>query len=191
MMSVMDESNQVAPGPLELVRDFINTLDVEHAADELSSADAAAAWLRAHDLPGGEPPLERAQLARLIAVREALRELALANNSGDPAPEPALAALNDESSKAAIGLRFTGRGADLVTRCEGIDATIANLLAIVAEAMADDSWRRLKACSADDCRWAFYDHSRNRSGTWCEMGDCGNRAKARAYRERHRHGSGR
>ena len=34
--------------------------------------------------------------------------------------------------------------------------------------------------------WAFYDHSRNRSGTWCEMGKCGNRAKARRWRERHK-----
>jgi predicted RNA-binding Zn ribbon-like protein len=191
MMSVMEESNQAAPGQLELVRAFVNTLDLEHEADELSSGEAASAWLRANDVPGGERPLDPAQLARLIAVREALRELALANNSGDPAPETALEALNDESSEAAIGLRFTHEGAGLVTRCEGVDAAVAGLLAIVHEAMHDDTWCRLKVCPADDCRWAFYDHSRNRSGTWCDMGDCGNRAKARAYRERHRHGSGR
>ena len=52
--------------------------------------------------------------------------------------------------------------------------------------MGDRSWPRLKACPAEDCHWAFYDHSRNRSGTWCEMGECGNRAKARRFRERHR-----
>jgi hypothetical protein len=33
-------------------------------------------------------------------------------------------------------------------------------------------------------RWAFYDHARNRSRTWCSMDACGNRAKARAYRAR-------
>ncbi|MGH2778535.1 MAG: CGNR zinc finger domain-containing protein, partial [Actinomycetota bacterium] len=32
---------------------------------------------------------------------------------------------------------------------------------------------------------AFYDHSKNRSGKWCTMRVCGNRAKTRAYRERH------
>ncbi|HEV2869799.1 MAG TPA: CGNR zinc finger domain-containing protein, partial [Actinomycetota bacterium] len=31
----------------------------------------------------------------------------------------------------------------------------------------------------------FYDHSTNRSGTWCTMSVCGNRRKARAYRRRH------
>jgi len=52
--------------------------------------------------------------------------------------------------------------------------------------MADESWNRLKACRLDDCQWAFYDQSKNRSRTWCSMKVCGNRAKARAYRERQR-----
>ena len=52
--------------------------------------------------------------------------------------------------------------------------------------MNDRTWARLKACPAEDCQWAFYDHSRNRSGTWCEIGKCGNRAKARRFRERNR-----
>ena len=54
----------------------------------------------------------------------------------------------------------------------------------VAEAVRDRSWQRVKACRADDCRWAFYDRSRNRSGVWCDMAVCGNRAKVRAYRRR-------
>ena len=37
-----------------------------------------------------------------------------------------------------------------------------------------------------DCRWAFYDGSKNRSGRWCDMASCGNRMKARAFRERAR-----
>jgi predicted RNA-binding Zn ribbon-like protein len=52
--------------------------------------------------------------------------------------------------------------------------------------MADDTWNRLKACRLDNCQWAFYDTSKNRSRTWCSMKVCGNRAKARAYRERQR-----
>jgi predicted RNA-binding Zn ribbon-like protein len=50
--------------------------------------------------------------------------------------------------------------------------------------MSDGSWQRVKACRADDCHWAFYDFSRNRSGTWCDMAVCGNREKVRSYRER-------
>ena len=66
----------------------------------------------------------------------------------------------------------------------GTSAVIGPLVAIAYEAMAAGTWSRLKACPADDCHWAFYDHSKNHSGTWCAMGVCGNRAKVRAYRER-------
>jgi predicted RNA-binding Zn ribbon-like protein len=192
MMSVMaTATDQSAPGPLEVMRRFVNTLDVEHDADELADGSTASAWLRANDLPCGASELDDGDLERLVAIREALRELLLANNSGDPPPAAALAVLNEQSRDAAIGLRFSSTGAELVTACDGVDSSIARLLAIVHEAMGDGTWRRLKACPADDCLWAFYDHSRNRSGTWCEMGECGNRAKARAYRERHRHDRGR
>ena len=74
---------------------------------------------------------------------------------------------------------------DGTARLEG-DGLVASLLAIIARAQADGTWSRMKACRADDCRWAFYDRSRNRSRTWCSMSECGNRAKARSYRARQR-----
>jgi predicted RNA-binding Zn ribbon-like protein len=184
-MTVMP-TDQTAPAELELVRAFVNTLDVEEGTDALETGAAAESWLEAHALATGERALPGSELERLVAVREALRELLLANNLSEPPPAQALAVLNEQSAEAAIALRFDADGAALVTRCAGVDAVIARLLAIVHAAMADGTWRRLKACPAEDCRWAFYDHSRNRSGTWCEMGECGNRAKARRFRERHR-----
>ncbi len=184
-------TNQIAPGELELVREFVNTYDVELDTDELSTGANATDWLAAHSVPGSDDPLDDEERARLLAVREALRDLLHANNSGDPPPARALDVLNEQSSEAALGLRFDAEGADLMTTCGGVDSTIAHLLAIVHESMRAGTWQRLKACPASDCQWAFYDHSRNRSGTWCVMGECGNRAKARAYRERHRHESGR
>jgi predicted RNA-binding Zn ribbon-like protein len=42
----------------------------------------------------------------------------------------------------------------------------------------------MKACAADDCRYAFYDHTRNRSGRWCDVSGCGANARMRAYRQR-------
>jgi predicted RNA-binding Zn ribbon-like protein len=62
---------------------------------------------------------------------------------------------------------------------------------IVHGAIADGTWQRLKACRDHSCEWAFYDHTKNRSGAWCTMEECGNRAKARSYRERHGAISGR
>jgi predicted RNA-binding Zn ribbon-like protein len=51
--------------------------------------------------------------------------------------------------------------------------------------MQDGTFARLKSCRNHDCRWAFYDYSKNRSASWCSMQLCGNRTKTRAYRRRH------
>jgi predicted RNA-binding Zn ribbon-like protein len=178
-------SDQTAPGSLELVREFVNTLDLEEGTDALESKTELAAWLDAHDLtPPAGPRLDDADRERLASVRETLRSLLLANNSGEAPPPAALSKLNRESSEAAISLRFEPAGSSLVTTCGGVDAVIARLLSIVHESMSDRSWSRLKACRNDSCRWLFYDHSRNRSGTWCAMAICGSRMKSRAYRSR-------
>lgn len=58
------------------------------------------------------------------------------------------------------------------------------IVVTVAETVADGGWNRLKLCSSADCRWAFYDTSRNGGGRWCSMEVCGNRHKTRAYRQR-------
>jgi predicted RNA-binding Zn ribbon-like protein len=39
----------------------------------------------------------------------------------------------------------------------------------------------VKTCRNPDCRWAFYDSTRNRSAVWCDMAVCGSRAKSRRY----------
>ena len=77
-------------------------------------------------------------------------------------------------------LRFAPDGMPVL----GAGGPVGRALAIVARAAADGTWERLKVCPADDCRWAFYDFSRNHSRTWCSMSSCGNRAKARSYRSR-------
>jgi predicted RNA-binding Zn ribbon-like protein len=82
-------------------------------------------------------------------------------------------------------VRFDASGeAGLTPRARGFAGALAALLVPVASASADGTWARVKACRADDCQWAFYDRSRNRSGAWCEMSVCGNREKVRSYRSR-------
>src|SRR5205085_10091757 len=100
----------------------------------------------------------------------------------------ALAQLNRQASTASIRAVFGDRGDEVrLTGVKGdVHDAISALLAIVCESIRDGSWSRLKACRDETCRWALYDASRNRVGTWCSMAFCGNRAKTRAYRLRHR-----
>ena len=177
-------TTQTAPGDLERVRDFVNTLDVESGDDALSSPDALRAWLEDQGLAPGRGA-SRPDLVAARRLREALRALLLENNGLSVRKEAALT-LNRTAARAHLGLRFDSGGeARLEPAARGVDAALGRLLAIAASAMADGTWTRLKACRADDCQWAFYDHARNRSRHWCSMAVCGNRTKARTYRQRH------
>jgi predicted RNA-binding Zn ribbon-like protein len=74
--------------------------------------------------------------------------------------------------------------ASVVPKARGVDGALGRLLATVTAAQQDGTWARLKVCPAEDCRFAFYDTSRNRSAVWCDMKVCGNRHKVRSFRER-------
>ncbi|MFI6918830.1 CGNR zinc finger domain-containing protein [Nonomuraea spiralis] len=81
-------------------------------------------------------------------------------------------------------VEFTGRQAVLTSDRPGPAGAVARVVGVVARAMADGTWARLKACANDECEWAFYDHSRSRTRRWCSMELCGNRAEQTRWRDR-------
>ena len=173
-----------APHDLALIEAFVNTVDLEDGEEELDTPEALAAWLAEHELAAPGERFSDAELTSAIAVREALRGLLLANNGGELAPT-APATLNAAADRARLTVAVDDAGrARVEPQAAGIDGALGRLLGIVARAQADGSWERLKACPWHTCHFAFYDHSRNRSRTWCSMAVCGNRAKAQTYRRR-------
>ncbi len=116
-------------------------------------------------------------------LREELREHMFANNARQRSAD--WGALDRIVRRGRLQVRFTDDGEALLEPAAGgFDGALARLLVPVALAARDGNWRRVKACAADTCQWAFYDRSRNRSGRWCEMAVCGNRTKVRTYRAR-------
>jgi predicted RNA-binding Zn ribbon-like protein len=95
-----------------------------------------------------------------------------------------MATLDEAASRTGLVPRFGAEG--LVPTSEGVRGAVGHVLAVAFLADLDGSWRRFKECSSPDCRSVFYDRSKNHSGRWCVMAECGNRAKVRAYRERER-----
>jgi predicted RNA-binding Zn ribbon-like protein len=179
-------TDQPAPGDLAVVERFVNTADLETGADALGDPGQLGAWMREAGLAASDDVFDEAGRERVLAVREALRSLLLANH-GEPADPEAIAVLDRAARDARVIVAFDAAGnARLAPAGRGVDGVVAGLLGIVARAQAEGTWSRLKACPADACGWAFYDRSRNRSRTWCTMSVCGNRAKARSYRARQR-----
>ncbi len=171
---------------IELVRDFVNTRELLEDSEELGTPADLAAWLEARGLVAPGVGASAKDLRRALEVREALRRLLLAHNGLDVPEDEAYEVLRGAARRARVELAFGGSGSELVPAADGVDGGLGRILAAVHGAMADGSWQRLKACRASDCQWAFVDTARNHSRSWCSMASCGNREKARAFRERHR-----
>ncbi len=171
----------------ELVRDFVNTLELDEQIERLGTPAQLRAWLAERELIGARAEVTRTDLRRAREVREALRSLMLANNGLAVDTRRAARTIDRAAGRAGVRLRFSDRAAARLEpdRRTGVDAALGTLLGQVAELMTEGSWARLKACRADDCRWAFYDQAKNLSRAWCSMQVCGNREKARVYRRRH------
>jgi hypothetical protein len=157
---------------VELVVAFLNTLDVEQGTDVLEDPGRWREWVMGQGLR--PPPAE--VLAHVRSVRDGLRD----------------AVVDGRAPVAGPDRPHTGGLLRVELRC-GIPTLVASdpvgaVLAASARLAVLGEWDRVKICPAQDCRWAFFDHSRNRSRTWCSMRVCGNRTKARNWRERARAG---
>jgi predicted RNA-binding Zn ribbon-like protein len=180
------EDRERAPGRLALVQDFINSLELESDLEALPDAAALDGWLRGRGLLAPDERIADGDLERARAFREALRELLVERAHGDVRAET-VAALNRAADGATLRVGFDVAGAPQLAPAGGaLDRFLGELGRVIAAASLDGTWSRLKVCGDDTCRWAFYDRSKNRSGAWCSMAVCGNRAKARSYRRRHR-----
>jgi predicted RNA-binding Zn ribbon-like protein len=169
---------------LELIRDFVNTADLEAGEDKLADGRGLQYWLIFHGLAELRHRATEEDAAEARAVREALRELLRAHTGIEVDRERASRTLDRAARNADLRLHFVNGAIRFVPRSRGAGGGLGQLLAVVGTAMADGSWQKLKACRSDTCRWAFIDNARNRSRQWCDMAVCGNRAKARAFRSR-------
>jgi hypothetical protein len=161
-----EQGTEAEPAHVTLLLDFLNTIDVEQGQEELPDDRALTSWLRAHSLP-----TRGADAAEARAVRDTLRSAA----DGTPLKAGALATV-------PLQVTISDDAAPTLTSRHPLGPV---LVAAMRLALSGE-WSRIKLCHMHDCRYAFYDTSRNRAGRWCSMRVCGNRAKTRAFRERQR-----
>jgi predicted RNA-binding Zn ribbon-like protein len=181
----MPDHNQIAPGELEAVRRFINTWSVPN--DTREETDALPELARAAEVWRKEFPNQRLSrkdsLVRLQRLRADLRNACRGEASSDDT-------LNEWFNSAALLVKTRWVGGAMKLDIESSEASfVGYIVAVVANAIASGEWARLKTCP--DCRWAFYDHTRNGSKRWCGMTKgglggraCGTIAKVTAYRAR-------
>jgi hypothetical protein len=165
------EDPQAALGELETVRELLNTWLIPN--DTRVAVDRFDDYARRRRLsPKGAATLRR--------LRDDLRT-----------------ALEDGTALDGVVNRWIERSGLGVVMTDGHvgfrhdSSPAATALAAVLDSVVARRWDRLKACP--DCRWVFYDHTRNGAKRWCLMTPagsngrgCGNIAKVRRYRDRQR-----
>lgn len=129
---------------------------------------------------------------RAIELREALFRVFVALGIGERATAGDLAILDRELGEALAHRRLVpddGRLAwDIVGGENRLDRILWLLVDDAADLLSSELLDRVKECGGPDCSWLFVDESRNRSRRWCEMRECGNRAKQRRYQRRRKQG---
>ena len=182
-----DDESKPAPGRLLRIQALVNTVELPMGPDRLADPEDARPWLIDNELLASDAAVDDADLQLLRGVREALRALLMHNSGGPPPTAADLAPLRVVSAGGAARAEFDTDGVvRLAAAGDSLAERLVELLLITRDAQRDGCWARLKVCANDECRWAFYDRSRNHGGMWCEMSACGNKLKNRQFRARRR-----
>lgn len=180
--------------------DFVNTRDdrpTEHPRELLNSYPDLVAWgQQTHILTEGEAqqlldeaarrPVEAGEALReAIGMREAMFRLFLAIAQGVTPDEADLAILNAALAEALARACVLSKGEsftwDWAQKNESLDWILWPVVRSTADLLTSRERDAVRVCESEVCDWLFLDTSKNQSRRWCNMGTCGNKAKA------HRH----
>ncbi len=182
--------------------DFTNTVNSRWSGeirDKFSGYQDLVAWnrqasiiqeeevLRLLEEAERKPSAAKKALTEAIELREVIyRVFAAAATDRTPA-DTDIEAFNRKLAEAMTHARIEPLLGGFVWRWEESDALDRMLWPIArsaADLLTSHELGRVKTCGSDDCGWLFLDTSRNGSRRWCDMSDCGNRAKARRHYHR-------
>jgi predicted RNA-binding Zn ribbon-like protein len=133
---------------------------------------------------------EAAQLfAKSLELREALYRMFVAQTKGKPPSRADLVILNSVFRSFASGAQVIHSAGQFEWQWKFNEAGLESLVCVIALSAADlmtsEYYARLKQCADQEgCGWLFVDTSKNHSRRWCDINDCGNRAKQRSYQKR-------
>ena len=177
-----------APGRLDVIRRFVNTYDLEDHTDRVGTPEELTGWLAKRAFSSARERVGEDDVRHAAACAARSGSFSSPTSAVRSIPTRRRPWMPPRGGPAWAYASTATAGLAVEPEAKGVDGAIGQMLAIVAASIADGTWERLKACAADDCHWAFYDHTRNRSGRWCSMAVCGNRAKVERFRERARGG---
>ena len=193
-----DHEVELSGGALAL--DFANTIGGTHVRpthDHLRDyGDIARFAVLAGSLAPGtsrrliaraerEPKRAEAVYELGVALREAIWAVFSALASGESPRDADLDLIGDAAAAGAARSRLVhdrnGVSWSLGSDSDELERPLWDIARSAADLLTSGDHDRIKECASATCEWVFLDRSRNRSRRWCDMSDCGNRAKARRF----------
>lgn len=167
--------------------DFIGTLKWRRgksAEEQLIEPALLSDWARGAGLVDEAIAVSTRDLSQAIELREALYRLVTTRLVGHRAEDADVELLNSHARRHPVTPELLPDGH------VRLRASPHRLLASVAldtlDLLAGADMNRVRECTSTDCTRLYVDTSRSRNRRWCGMTECGNRAKARTFRQRHK-----
>ena len=183
-----------------LCLDFVNTVDCYGSKDQgeyFNSCQDLIDWSRhvgtittaeaktMSRLAGAHPTAAKSVHSRAIELRKTLYRILTLTLQGRSHDRKDLAIFNNYLSTAMVRSRIVktekGFSWDMAGNKAELDWILNPIVRSAADLLISEELGRIKKCADPTCGWLFLDISRNRSRRWCDMRDCGNRAKASRY----------
>ncbi len=151
----------------------------------ISEDDAQRLTNKAKKNPSGSDNV----LKHAVNLREVIYRIFSSIAAGSLPPQKDLSLLNRNISKAMSKSRLiqtqAGFSWDVAGNKDTLDWMLNPVVWSAANLLTSEKLERVKECADDrGCGWLFLDRSRNKSRRWCDMKECGNRAKAQRFYKR-------
>jgi len=135
------------------------------------------------------PAKAKSAHSRTIELREIIYSIFSAVAEGKSPSKKDLGVFNNYLSRTMTLSRIIKKKDGLFLDSNGdkvnLDWILNPIIRSAADLMVSEELKKIKKCADPICGWLFLDISRNQSRRWCDMKDCGNRAKAsRFYQKR-------
>ena len=178
-----------------LCLDFTNTVGGRNGSeiifDKLKSYDDLVAWsvhagiLNRTDANKLNKKGSQGVVKRALRLREAIYRICIAALKRESPNSADLKLLNQEIHEArnhefvdsSFRIRIKSTNNDL-------DQILWPVALSARELLTSEDLKRLQQCDGENCGWLFVDTSKNHTRQWCDMSDCGNRAKVRKFRSK-------
>jgi len=168
----------------EHLRSYNDLVGFVREAGGLSPSDARRLVAEA----ARHPSAAKAVLGRAIALRDASMRAFSAFARGKTPDAHDLELIGREAATALAHRRIAQTGRQ-ITWTWADDPTLERVLWPIAQSggallTSEEDRAMVRECASDTCEWLFLDRTRNHSRRWCDMADCGNRAKQQRLRAR-------